>query len=332
VVKGLFEAIGFRTSRISKRRSMKYLQSLRVKTRRLLSLCLRVKSADPLFNTNEELPSLEVFIPVVNKDFPTLPWVIESVLNYSRNPINKIFIITPNPEVLYELSKIPEVQILHESSFLDLDLFTIKAIYPEHYGWYLQQLIKLKSVSFSNSQYILWMDADTVLNEYITFVSKGIVLERISDEFHLPYFVGLSKVFGFQVPKFRFSRVAHHAIVVKEAFLAFQVNHKIQSEKDWLEVMKRTQDLQSKELGISDWHIFGKSSFSEYELNSLILAQYHIPRKKAYWWNESRNHLNFDNLGFISHERGLFEKISKKLRPKRPFSVSFHSWSRKIIP
>lgn len=297
--------------------------------RRFLNLLLRIKAADPLKEMIGDTPSIHVFIPVAEKDFEVLPRVVKSIYEYSQNPIQEICIITPSPIKLRKKIKGTNIKIIADSDFLKIDIRVLRKRYPDCFGWFIQQLIKLKSISYTSSDYILWIDADTVLNEKITFVKNGVILERLSDEFHFPYFLGLEKLFGFRVPCFRFSRVSHHAIVERKSFLNFQIKHNILNEDDWLKQMENSLDRSSFNSKVKDWHIFGKTSFSEYELNSLILAQSKVLVRKAYWWNESREKLNFSDRNFIHSELGKIGFLSKKLRPPHPYTISFHSWNRK---
>jgi hypothetical protein len=62
-------------------------------------------------------------------------------------------------------------------------------------GWSTQQIIKLMYAFHSKFDYVLWIDADTVLNQDRTFVDEQSILELVSDEYHKPYFVGLNELF-----------------------------------------------------------------------------------------------------------------------------------------
>ena len=293
--------------------------------RRLMILAIRFRNPDPLSKKSATLPSIEVVIPIALKDLHYLEKVLISLKKYCNNPISKIIVICPNKEAI-KIPLTPEITVFSDKDFLDLDLDLFRSNSPDIYGWCVQQLIKIKAVITSNSRYVLWLDSDTLLNQHRAFVNSKYILEIVSDEFHLPYFIGLNKTLGFNVPKFRFSRVSHHALVDVQLFNQFALEKKMGSEMDWKNVIVSSLDYSSKAYA-SNWFIFGKSSFSEYELNSLILKKYNAKRKTTYWWNESRSRETVDNKDFIEIENGILENVSRLIRPTRPYSISFHSWN-----
>ena len=304
------------------------LEILNITTlRRLLILLLRLKNPNPLKQALGPLPSIDVLIPVAGKDIKHLDLVISNLKKYCENPIRTIYIVTPNINMV-KMKFRSNIKVLNDSEFISIDLDLLKKNEPDRFNWCIQQLIKLNSINLINSEYILWLDSDTLLNNYRTFVNKKYQIEIISDEFHKPYFIGLNKSFSFRIPIIRFSRVSHHAIINTAVLRKFQGEYGIKSVDDWLNIILNSTDSKFIRNKKSNWFIFGKSSFSEYELYSLILKKYNIPRKKVYWWNESRKFLSYEKHNFIAIENGILEKLSTKIRPDKPYSISFHSWNQ----
>jgi hypothetical protein len=123
---------------------------------------------------------------------------------------------------------------------------------------------------------------------------------------------------------FPLSRVSHHAVIDVNIFRMFQLEKNIKNELDWKKIILDSVD-KEVDNSASNWFIFGKSSFSEYEMNSLINKKFNTRRKLAYWWNESRS--TYSTLtNFVEVEDGKLEKLSKWNRPNKPYSISFHSW------
>ena len=294
-----------------------------MKFRRLLILILRFLNADPLSKDKKDLPIMDVIIPSAPKDLNMLEQVIKNLRLNCRNPISKIYVVTPNKlEINFNLPS--DVIVYSDDEFLDLDLELFKLENPELYGWCVQQLIKIKGVSVSKEKYLLWLDSDTLLNEVRTFVDNKFVLEIISDEFHAPYFRGLEKTLSLKSNVCRLSRVSHHAVIDVNVFRSFEIERKLTNEFDWKKIILGSVDASMRNSS-ANWFIFGKSSFSEYEMNSLILKEYNVPRKLASWWNESRN--SYSTLTtFEEVEDGKLERLSACKRPAKPYSISFHSW------
>ena len=294
--------------------------------RRLLILLLRVRNPNPLKQNADLLPSIDVLIPVAGKDVKHLDLVLLNLQKYCQNPIATIYIVTPDKQLL-NINISDNIKVISDSEFLSIYIETLKNSQPDCFNWCIQQLIKLNSINLINSDYILWLDSDTLLNDYRTFVNTKHQIEIISDEFHKPYFVGLNKSFSLKIPIIRLSRVSHHALINTAVLKRFQDECNIKSAEDWLHIILNSVDAKNIRDG-QNWFIFGNSSFSEYELYSLILKKYSVPRKKVYWWNESRKFISYSGDSFIAIENGLLEKLSKKIRPNKPYSISFHSWNQ----
>ena len=294
--------------------------------RRLLILAIRFRDPDPLNDRVIDLPAIDVLIPAANKDLNTLNHVVKSLHKHCRNPIGKITVVTPDPTDVflhdyYDVKVVSDESLLKFREQLEHEFKAIK-------GWSTQQIIKLMYASRSKFDYVLWIDADTILNQDRTFVDQQSILELISDEYHKPYFVGLDKLFSLGKNTYRMSRVAHHNIVSTVALRKFIAQFDIKNENDWLSLIKKSVSVENKDKQPNNWFIFGQSSFSEYELNSLILKAYKVRTKKVYWWNESRNTLDLHSSSFNHIESGILEKLSFFVRPTKPYSISFHTWNQ----
>lgn len=272
-----------------------------MRIRRFMILLLRMLNPDPLGKYPGNLPKIDVLIPVAAKDLYLLERVLINLQLYCRNPIQNIYVVTPDKSKV-NIKFESNIKLYSDSEFLNFDLIELKTNHPELFGWCVQQLIKIKLINLTREEYVLWLDSDTLLNRERTFVSGKYILEIISDEFHKPYFLGLNKSLNLQSNAFRFSRVSHHAVVDVKAFQAFQTQYDIKSEFEWRDIILNSLDMKSKN-AVENWFIFGKESFSEYELNSLILDKFDVRRKRAYWWNESRSTYS-DSTEFIEKGGG----------------------------
>jgi len=256
-----------------------------------------------------------------------LPLAIKGLIENCRNPIGRIFVVSPNEDFLSHLLEIDtRIELLSDVDILGFDFENMPIEVRKIRGWFSQQLIKLQSVYLSKEKYILWLDADTILNSPRVFATSSTILELLSDEYHLPYFRGLNTLFGFRIPRFRLSRISHHNIVCTTTMREFFEANSIVEPKDLFTRILDILDLK-RETSDKDRHIFGNKSFSEYELNSLILESYRVPRARAYWWNESRGKLTFGS-SFEELGLGKLELLSGPLRPNKPYSISFHTWNR----
>lgn len=129
------------------------------------------------------LPAIDVFIPAIEKDLGTLPYVIDSVRRMVKHPIGKFMIVAPDTKRMRALCKRKGCTFIHENTVLPITKKNISYSSSkwERSGWLYQQLLKLGGDRLGSSKYYLVIDADTILirpHAFLTTDKKTIFYYR----------------------------------------------------------------------------------------------------------------------------------------------------------
>lgn len=111
------------------------------------------------------------------KDFDILPHSLASVLKHSRNPIDEVVVITPEPEAaesaLLNVSSGLNCRFIHEEEIVSKQArLMLKDTFGPRYGWALQQFLKVFGVLQNEDLPTLVVDSDTVLFRERTWVHE----------------------------------------------------------------------------------------------------------------------------------------------------------------
>ncbi len=165
---------------------------------------------------------IELLVVCGPKDSSILPLCIGSVLQFSSNPISKIIVVTRAQDVELVENQVKgtntfekdDISIISEDDLIPFNLRSrLREKFEKRYGWILQQLIKVKYTSESQSMAVLVIDADTVLLQPLRGIdTRGNQHFSYSPEMHNSYMEFLKYI---KVPtkRPRFSTVTHHMII-----------------------------------------------------------------------------------------------------------------------
>jgi FkbM family methyltransferase len=160
---------------------------------------------------------IDIVITCHQKDFATLPLVIESIRINCLNPINRFRLITPRHDVDKLKILFPQFSIESDEDILSNDLCAaINHVFPvERIGWGKQQILKILTVMNSTEAASLIVDADTILLQpRMWFSLEGEQILDIAQEYNSPYMVHTKNFFGFSPLPISF--VTHAQLMQKE--------------------------------------------------------------------------------------------------------------------
>lgn len=176
-------------------------------------------------NTRENAvysPPIELLVVCGPKDILILPLCISSVLQFSSNPISQIAIVARAQDVELVEKQIKDINtlgksqisIISEDDFIPFNVRSrLKDKFEKRFGWILQQIIKVKYASESQSMAVLVIDADTVLLQPLRGIdANGNQHFSYSPEMHNSYMEFL-KVIKVPAKQPHFSTVTHHMII-----------------------------------------------------------------------------------------------------------------------
>lgn len=204
------------------------------------------------------LISIDIIIPIIEKDIKVLPLCLEGLRKNVRNIINEIYIVAPKIDQITDFTKNNNLIFIDENSILgysskDINYLTINGL--DRSGWIFQQLIKL-SGKLGTSRYFLVIDADHILLKPHTFLTQeNLMVFYKSSEFHFPYYKMNYKLLK----------------VISVPFLSY-VSHKMIFDKEDLIRLHRNIErcshnkLNWDKIILSNLDVNESSCFSEFEL------------------------------------------------------------------
>lgn len=167
-----------------------------------------------------EAITLDVVIPVLEKDLKVLPLCLEGVRRCVGHRIGEIYLVSPESEKVRTFCRENDLHFVEESSVLGYgpkEVGFITESGKNRSGWLFQQLIKLSGALGTNRHYLV-IDADHVLLARHLFLAKGgcSVFYR-STEHHTPYYENIRRLTGLcSGGFFSYSYVTHKMVFDKE--------------------------------------------------------------------------------------------------------------------
>jgi hypothetical protein len=172
-----------------------------------------------------DLPKIEVLMVSKKEDFSVLRESLEAALKMSYNPVTKISIILPDIEVetckeYFKESKLfQEINFIPEKTIVSPEVIDlINENRPDRFGWILQQVLVASYIINSKSEFILVVDADTVILRPKIWVDKySRQLLMPTQELHQPYYEFLkASSYVYINPKNSF--ISHHLLIQTKIF------------------------------------------------------------------------------------------------------------------
>jgi hypothetical protein len=218
---------------------------------------------------------LDILIPVIEKDMPVLPMVVDSIRKNLCHPIGNIIIISPNKKIFTDFCN--QYNCIHrdENSILPITIKDINYCFKKinRSGWVFQQLLKLSGDYISDKDHFLVLDGDTILVQPQKFEHNGKFIFLISDEYHFPYFETYKKIFK-EASMSSVSFVSHQMIFDCNKLKELRNDIENLNNKSWYKVI------------IDNLNPDESSSFSEYETyGNWMLKKYPDSFKKEYFFN-----------------------------------------------
>jgi hypothetical protein len=251
---------------------------------------------------------IEVVIPIIAKDLPTLPLVVASIRRFVRHPVRRITLVSPADPRIIEAAASLEVTWRDERDLLSPWARTLE-LRPggvDRSGWLKQQLLKLGGDAAVEADRFLVVDADTAFARDVVFVRAGKNVLFCSDEHHQAYFGAYRRLIGLD-ERYGLSFVAHHMLFERRLLADLRRWIEERNHRPWDEAIFAALDPQEP------------SAFSEYETYGNFCF-YLRPEAVTvrYWHNLALRTLAVRDVDELGARYGA-----------RHNTVSFHSWARK---
>lgn len=218
------------------------------------------------------LPTIDILIPVIEKDLVTLPAVIDALRRQVRHPIGQIIIVAPQKPRITALCRSKGCRFVNEDTVLPI---TKKDIHYsssrwERSGWLYQQLLKLGGAKLCSADYYLTVDADTILIRPHTFRTGGKTIFYCRDWSQEEYFRTYSKLMG-KRPARPASFVTHYMLFEKAQVAGLKRAIEARHGVSWYKAIIRSMD-RSKQFAFSEFETYGNFLYAR-EPGSMLLRK-----------------------------------------------------------
>lgn len=201
---------------------------------------------------------IDLFLVTINKDFPTLPYVIEAAKKHVQHQINNVYIVTRHNEQIKTFCQENSYHFIDEITVLGYgkEAIDYKVDGIDRSGWLFQQLLKFHGDTIVQSENYLSICTDTILICPHKFLDKGRIIFRQNEEWHTPYFTNFAKVFGYKT-KTWFSYTSHMMLFNKTMMRQLKAELETKHAKPWDQVYIDTKNENINEQScISDYDTY----------------------------------------------------------------------------
>ena len=231
---------------------------------------------------------------------PSIPKDINKVLKcadifFEYLPVKNIFIV--GPEVIYErisqennsrLIFIDEQELCNVNRIRQLNNSRTKS-YPDRANWYVQQFIKMAFSRYTDDEYYLIWDSDTIPLKHTKLFSDDMKpVFDMKTEYHKPYFDTISRILPGVEKVVDRSFISEHMLIRTE-YMRNMLNE-IEANND-----VKGSDFQEKIINAANVKDLPYSGFSEYETygsyvmtkhkDSYILREWYSMRSGKYFYS-----------------------------------------------
>ena len=194
---------------------------------------------------------LEIALPYIEKNLHPKKIIIISKDDFKLD--SKVDYQFVDENDLYQGLTYSRIREIIESR----DKFAVKRT-----GWYLQQFLKYAYSYICEEDYYISWDADTIPLREIDMFEDGVPVFDIKEEYHLPYFTSINKLFLTEVKRYdNFSFISEHMIFKKEYVIQMlddiEKNSKLQGMNVFEKILSAVNDIDLLMSGFSEFETYG---------------------------------------------------------------------------
>lgn len=250
---------------------------------------------------------LDIVIPTIDRDLEVLVHVIDSMRLNIKHPIGRIIIIGPNSGKIKNLCREKKCDFIFEDSVLPIkkkDInFSVGGL--DRSGWIYQQLLKWSCDTYSNSNYFLIAESDTIFTRPQIFEYKKKKILTCSNQIcHIPYWKMYRKLLGSDV-KAIYNFTSHHLLFEKKKLQEFKKKIEKNCGMPWFKAVLENLDYKEGS-PISDYETYGQYVYYHYKKDYVL----------ENWFNLSLKRNELTNLEELVNMYGNYYK-----------TISFHSYN-----
>lgn len=263
--------------------------------RRLAALgsALRTK-ATHRYSAPEFVSPVTVIMPLAPKDVDSAVASLGSLHNSGLDVASVV--VACSPGLTSGMEAVGPLVLEHDEALLcGGDSFPSELVLggKDRSGWMRQQLLKLQLAAEAETEYVLWLDADTIFLRAPVFIHRGRQVLHVAKEYHAPYQRNINELIPGLTPQ-SVSYVTH-MMLVRRSHVRALVGELGARGEPW--ECRILCSLDSSEA----------SGFSEYDLYSrFVLSRF--PREYTVGW---RAHKNIGDISELTRlRRGRYVTVS----------------------
>ena len=234
---------------------------------------------------------------------PSIPDHIDTLLanlniDFDYLPIKNIYVIGPDA-IKERITQQNDSRLIFMNENEFVDTARIRELYSlrtdknlKRAGWYIQQFIKIQFSRFTNDEYYLIWDSDTIpLKQIKMFSEDSRPFFDMKTEFHPPYFDTISKLFPDVKKVINKSFISEHMIINSNFMRALineiENNTNLQGKNFQVKIINAIDCENLPHSGFSEFETYGNYVMTRYP-ESYILRDWHSLRNdKKFYRNAS---------------------------------------------
>lgn len=248
--------------------------------------------------SNNHIPlcqeKIDLVFLCIEKDLPTIRYVIDAAKGLVMHPINKVYLICPESEKLRKVALEKGCEFIEESKLIPS--LSRDNVLP---GYLKQQFIKLNADIITTADYYLIIDADTILLQTQIFLREGKAVFNATNGYVLERKHMIESVLKLE-KYYNLDFTSHHMFFDKSKLKAMKTRLEKLHGKPWQDALNNPDVL--------------GPSFSGYEMYANFVLTF-FP-DEATIANGRNSWMPADRISGIEWQRGFLSKRYK--------SLSFH--------
>lgn len=207
-----------------------------------------------------------VFIPVTERNLPTVPTVVERI----KEKLDTDNIVIVGNTCINERVSNLNCHFIEEDSLCEgLNIGRIKKLLAlrdrfaeKRAGWYFQQFLKMSYANVcSDDEYLVW-DADTIPLKHIKMHNEqGRPYFDVKEEYHWPYFSTMKKIFNKRIVRPGFSFISEHMLInsayMKDLIKVIMDNENLCGDTFFEKILDAVNDIDLIGSGFSEFETYG---------------------------------------------------------------------------
>ena len=266
---------------------------------------------------------LSVIMPSVLRDIDTVLINSDSLFRYL--PVKNIYIAAPS-EVREKIDPLNDSRFIfvNENEFCDVkkirELYSLRTSEnPGRFGWYVQQFIKMSFSFFTQDDYYLIWDSDTIpLKPAEFFADDGRPYFDMKTEYNPPYFATMSRILPGVKKAVRKSFISEHMIIrseyMREMIREIESSANLEGNNFQEKIMNAVDSEDLSEAGFSEYETYGNYVMARHN-GSYILRDWRSLRHGGRFYSDIRQ-VSGENLRWFAekYDAVTFEKFSERSR------------------